>query len=126
MATIKYSRQREAIKTYMESTTSHPTADTVYEHIKKIYPNISLGTVYRNLNFLVEHGELIKLSCEDNKEHYDANTTPHSHFYCRCCHQVLDLDVPIANLEHLSDEVQFQGKIETCVMFYIGTCPDCM
>ena len=49
MANLKYSRQREAIKDYLSSVTTHPTADTVYMHIKEEFPNISLGTVYRNL-----------------------------------------------------------------------------
>ena len=54
MSTIRYSKQREAIKDYLKSVTCHPTADTVYLNIQKTFPNISLGTVYRNLNFLVD------------------------------------------------------------------------
>ena len=57
MATLKYSRQRESIKNYLASTTEHPTADTVYMHVKEEFPNISLGTVYRNLNLLTDLGE---------------------------------------------------------------------
>ena len=56
MAAIKYSRQREAIKHYLASTKEHPTADTVYLHVKEDFPNISLGTVYRNLNLLTDIG----------------------------------------------------------------------
>lgn len=62
MATLKYSRQREAIKDFLMTRKDHPTADVVYENIKKIYPNISLGTVYRNLSLLSEIGEIQKLS----------------------------------------------------------------
>ena len=54
MAGLKYSKQRASIKDYLMHTTSHPTADTVYLHIKEEFPNISLGTVYRNLNLLSE------------------------------------------------------------------------
>ena len=54
MAVLKYSRQREAIKTYLEGRTDHPTADMVYTAIREIYPNISLGTVYRNLTLLAQ------------------------------------------------------------------------
>ena len=50
MAALKYSRQRESIKEFLRSRTDHPTADTVYENLRQIYPNISLGTVYRNLS----------------------------------------------------------------------------
>ena len=65
MAAIKYSRQREAIKHYLASTKEHPTADTVYLHVKEDFPNISLGTVYRNLNLLTDIGEAIKIPTPD-------------------------------------------------------------
>ena len=60
MATLKYSRQRESIKEFLRSRTDHPTADVVYENMKLIYPNISLGTVYRNLSLLADLGEIKK------------------------------------------------------------------
>ena len=62
MAALKYSRQRESIKEFLRSRTDHPTADTVYENLRQIYPNISLGTVYRNLSLLSDIGELGKLT----------------------------------------------------------------
>ena len=62
MATLKYSRQRESIKEFLRTRTDHPTADVVYENMKLIYPNISLGTVYRNLSLLADLGEIKKLS----------------------------------------------------------------
>ena len=58
MATLKYSRQRESIKEFLMTRKDHPTADVVYENVKKIYPNISLGTVYRNLSLLSDLGEI--------------------------------------------------------------------
>lgn len=57
---IKYSRQREAILKDLQSRRDHPTADMVYESVRKEYPNISLGTVYRNLAFLTESGQVLK------------------------------------------------------------------
>ena len=62
MATLKYSRQRESIKEFLTGRTDHPTADFVYENMKQIYPNISLGTVYRNLSLLADLGDIQKLS----------------------------------------------------------------
>ncbi len=59
---IKYSRQRESIVNFLASRTDHPTAETIYQNIKKEFPNISLGTVYRNLSLLEEIGEIIKIS----------------------------------------------------------------
>ena len=58
MAILKYSRQRASIKEYLLETHEHPTADTVYLHVKKEFPNISLGTVYRNLNLLADMGDV--------------------------------------------------------------------
>ena len=60
MANLKYSRQRASIKEYLAKPPSHPTADTVYLHVKEEFPNISLGTVYRNLNLLADIGEAVK------------------------------------------------------------------
>ena len=61
MKTLKYSRQRESIKANLMSRRDHPTADALYASIREEFPNISLGTVYRNLNLLVETGEILKM-----------------------------------------------------------------
>lgn len=81
MATSRRSKQRDAIKSYLMSTTAHPTAETIYGNIKKEFPNISLGTVYRNLNFLVEHGEALRISCGDGSEHFDGKRSPITTFF---------------------------------------------
>lgn len=91
MKTLKYSRQRESIKSCLMARHDHPTADALYTSIREEYPNISLGTVYRNLNLLVELGEIQKLTCGDGADHFDADTSPHYHFVCRDCGQVFDL-----------------------------------
>ena len=80
MATLKYSRQRESIKNYLQSTTEHPTADTVYAHVREKVPNISLGTVYRNLNLLAEAGDALKISTPSGGDRFDGRTNPHYHF----------------------------------------------
>ena len=68
MKILKYSRQRESIKSCLSGRTDHPTADMIYTDIKEEFPNISLGTVYRNLNLLSELGEVQKLACGDGKD----------------------------------------------------------
>ena len=85
MANLKYSRQREAIKDYLSSVTTHPTADTVYMHIKDEFPNISLGTVYRNLNLLADIGEAIKITTPDGGDRFDARTNPHTMLFYGIC-----------------------------------------
>ena len=70
MKILKYSRQRESIKASLMNRKDHPTADAVYASIREEFPNISLGTVYRNLNLLVELGEVQKLTFGDGKDLY--------------------------------------------------------
>ena len=82
MATLKYSRQRESIKEFLRTRKDHPTADVVYENMKLIYPNISLGTVYRNLSLLADLGEIKKLSSFAGADHFDGRTERHCHFMC--------------------------------------------
>ena len=85
MRTLKYSRQRESIMEFLRGRDDHPTADTVYMNIRRVYPNISLGTVYRNLSLLASLGEITRITCEDGADRFDAVTKPHYHVFCRRC-----------------------------------------
>ena len=77
---LKYSRQREVIKDFLCTRKDHPTADVVYMNVRQQFPNISLGTVYRNLTLLSDMGEIIRLRVGDGVDHFDADTSPHNHF----------------------------------------------
>ena len=125
MAGLKYSRQRESIKEFLMIRKDHPTADVVYDNMKIIYPNISLGTVYRNLSLLEEIGEIIKISTGVGPDHYDYNTAPHYHFICRGCGRVMDIDLDFA--DDLMTQVQESTDlaIESCSVSFTGLCPDC-
>ena len=125
MAVTKFSRQRETIREYLMSTKSHPTADMVYEYVRSIYPNISLGTVYRNLNLLAEQGIIVKLAGGEGSDRFDGNTEPHYHFRCRKCGCVSDLN--ISSLEHINTlaAVDFDGIIEGHVVMFYGVCREC-
>ena len=122
---IKYSRQREAIKDYLSHTTAHPTAEQVYLAVRKEYPHISLGTVYRNLNLLVELGEIQKFSCGDGNDHFDYITSPHYHFVCRHCGKIID--IPMAARKELEEAaaMHIQGSIEEHTIFFYGICEEC-
>lgn len=125
MSTIRRSRQRDAIRGYLMSTKSHPTAEVVYEYIKQDFPNISLGTVYRNLNFLVDHGEALRLDFGDGFDHFDGNTAPHNHFFCKKCGQVFDLAMDSIDHIDLIANAGFDGTIEGHTIFFHGLCPNC-
>ncbi len=126
MAGIKYSKQREAILTYLQSTKSHPTAETVYMTIREEFPKISLGTVYRNLNLLAECGEILRLDCGDGNDHFDATTTPHHHFICKECGSVLDLDMPSIDAINNTAATNFDGEIEGHCIYFYGKCKKCL
>ena len=105
MANLKYSRQREAIKDYLSSVTTHPTADTVYMHIKEEFPNIEKMKSY----------ELLV-----------ARTNPHYHFYCKCCKRMIDMDFDhMDKINQLASE-SFDGQIESHTMLFYGICGDCL
>lgn len=126
---MKYSRQREAILAYLHSTKEHPTAEMVYTSIKQENPKLSLGTVYRNLNILAVSGEIQRLSCGDGTDHFDATTTPHSHFVCKGCGRVMDLDMPwisLMNDKFLSEIKDFDGEIYSHQVFFYGLCKKCL
>lgn len=125
MAVNKYSRQREAIKEYLSKTKEHPTADTVYMNIRGTYPNISLGTVYRNLNLLAEQGEIMKLNCRDGCDRFDGNPMPHYHFLCKSCGRVIDIEMESIDHINVIAGAKFSGKIEGHVTFFYGQCPEC-
>ena len=125
MAALKYSRQREAIKEFLNSRYDHPTADTVYENMREIYPNISLGTVYRNLSLLVNIGEVMKITTPNGPDRYDARTVPHNHFICTNCHSVIDLEMEdTKDLVKLAAK-QFDGQIDGCTTHFFGLCKIC-
>ena len=122
---MKYSRQRESIKTFLMTRYDHPTAETVYANIQLEYPKISLGTVYRNLSLLSDIGEIQKISTGNGPDRFDGNPAPHYHFFCTKCGAVMDLNIP--NMDHINllAAHDFEGKIEGHIAHFYGLCPDC-
>lgn len=88
------SRQREVVLEILRSTDTHPTADWIYEKVRERIPNVSLGTVYRNLKVLKEEGEILELDYGATFSRYDARTAKHYHFRCESCGRVFDIDLP--------------------------------
>lgn len=122
---LKYSRQREVIKDFLSGRKDHPTADVVYMNVRQQYPNISLGTVYRNLTLLSDMGEIQRLRLGDGVDHFDGDTSPHNHFVCTQCGGVLDLDMD--NIDHIMETAgrNFAGKIDGHVTYFYGICGNC-
>lgn len=123
---MNYSRQRESIKEYLMSTKEHPTADVIYQHVREENPKISLGTVYRNLTLLVDLGEVRKISIGDGTDHFDADTSAHSHYFCRCCHRLMDVDVTPSVDQILAASSAGIGTVEQASLLFTGVCKDCV
>ena len=126
MKTLKYSRQREVIKEFLRGRTDHPTADMVYLGIRKEYPNISLGTVYRNLSLLASLGEIQRIASEEGADRFDAVTRPHYHVACRRCGRVEDLPMPWENGLDEQAAKHYKGCIEGHTTCFYGLCAACI
>ena len=126
MKQLKYSRQRESIKACLMARHDHPTADAVYAAIKEEFPNISLGTVYRNLNLLVELGEIQKLHCGDGADHFDADIRPHYHFMCRECGCIEDLPMEMSPEINELAQKHVHGKVDSHITYFYGVCDNCL
>ncbi len=120
MKNTRYSFQREVIYNNVMSRKDHPTAEQIYEDVKKEIPNISLGTVYRNLNFLADEGKILKVDLE--KSVFDSTLEVHNHMLCEKCRRVVDVDVDF-------DKVNFFDKIGNIItkadIRFTGICAQC-
>ena len=121
----KRSRQREAILEVIKNTKCHPTADWVYSEVRKVIPNISLGTVYRNLSMLSENGTIKKLNIGTSVEHFDGNPINHYHVMCESCGRIDDIEAePLGQLNKWASEV-FGGEIKEHYTMFVGRCSKC-
>lgn len=120
----KRSRKREAILDCVRSTASHPTAEWVYTQLKPQIPDLSLGTVYRNLAMFKQEGLIASMGIVDGMERFDRNFLPHPHFICTHCGAVIDVD-EIELPEHLISQVHC-GAVRTCLLTFNGICNSCV
>jgi Fur family peroxide stress response transcriptional regulator len=91
----RYSRQRERALELLQDTQAHPTANWLFDRLRKEFPRLSIGTVYRNIGILIEQGLLSRLAFGNTFDRLDANMQPHYHFLCDQCDAIIDLDLPI-------------------------------
>jgi len=121
----RMTKQKKVIMDLLEGTDTHPTADWVYEEARKVLPDISLGTVYRNLRVLTETGIIQELNYGSTYSRYDGNPDLHYHFVCRICGRVLD--VPVKVWENLNQEVaEATGwAVEQHRLEFSGICSEC-
>lgn len=121
----RMTKQRKAILRVLRSTDSHPTADWIYEKVRKEIPNISLGTVYRNLNVLAEHGRIRVLDYGSNHSRYDGNPEQHYHFRCTKCGGVYDLEIDLSSDLNKKINEQTGFIAHSHRLEFSGICPEC-
>ncbi|MAH39003.1 MAG: transcriptional repressor [Dehalococcoidales bacterium] len=119
------SKQKEAIFKVMKETTSHPTAEWVYERVRREIPNISLGTVYRDLESLKQEGEILKLGLAGTRSRFDGKTENHYHFRCLKCGRLFDINGPAdkkidERLAQKTGFTVFEHRLE-----FHGLCKSC-
>ena len=122
---LKHSKQRDSIMEFLRERKDHPTADTVYMNVRKTFPNISLGTVYRNLTLLADIGEISRIRVGDGVDHFDADTSPHYHFICKECGSVIDLEMEDMTDINETANKNFSGLIEGHITYFYGKCGNC-
>ena len=122
---LRYSRQRERIYQYLLASEEHPSAEMVYNDLKSEMPELSLGTVYRNLKLLEELGKVRRVTSFQGTERYDACCGDHVHFLCQCCGMLHD--VPGVSADAIRDTISLDGgyRLSKLDLTITGTCPDC-
>jgi Fur family peroxide stress response transcriptional regulator len=118
-------KQREAILRVLRNTRAHPTADGIYEEVKKEIPNLSKGTVYRNLQVLQEDGAITVLNLNGTLSRFEIKQDSHYHFRCERCGRVFDLDEPVNNEidKRVAERTGF--KVSHHQTEFRGLCKDC-
>ena len=122
---VKKTKQKEVILRVLRSTNSHPTATWIYAEVRKEIPNISLGTVYRNLRLLRERGGILELELSGTASRFDARTDNHVHFTCEKCGQVFDIDEPVSKKLNGRVARKTGFKISHSRLEFRGLCREC-
>lgn len=121
----RFSKKRQAIYDCLCATHSHPTADWIYQQLHPQYPDLSLGTVYRNLSQLKEAGLIQSVGVVNGQERFDADVSSHPHLVCTDCGSVADLKLELPK-SLLADAEEQSGFLLTGVSLRLqGQCPGC-
>ena len=122
----RFSKKRQAIYDALCSTVEHPSAEMVYQALKPVYPDLSLGTVYRNIKGMLESGDVVCVGSVDGCDRYDASIDPHAHMVCCRCGAVVDMEIP-RELEAQCHRLEEQNgiRLELGSLRFGGMCKVC-
>jgi len=121
----KRSRQRDLLLEILRSTTCHPDADWVFARMREKMPNVSLGTVYRNLSQLAAENVILKLDVGQSADRFDGCKDPHYHLACNACGAVVDMPMPYTPSLNAAAEDGSGCQIEGHALLFYGKCPSC-
>ena len=122
---MRKTKQKEAVLRILRGTTSHPAADWIYNEVRKEIPNISLGTVYRNLRLLCQEGEILQLGLCGTSGRFDGRVDNHYHFRCENCGRVFDVDEPVDKEINKRVARTTGFKISCHRLEFRGVCREC-
>ncbi len=120
---MRQTKQKSAILKFLRSKRQHYSATQIYDAVRQEIPNISLGTVYRNLSQLIESGEIISVETSDKCVFYDGFISDHAHFVCKSCREIYDFDMP-KNMANALTGDGFMVDTERFVCY--GLCKNCL
>ncbi len=125
-APTKQFRKRNAILAYLRNTTAHPSAEMVFTDLKQEIPDLSMGTVYRNLSLFKQQGLATSVATVKGVERFDGNIEPHVHFICTDCDAVIDLmDMEVPDSLKAIAETCCGGTVQDCQLSFTGQCKTC-
>lgn len=126
-ASPKNFRKRNAILSYLQCTDAHPSAETIFSDLKQQIPDLSIGTVYRNLTLFRQQGLVSVIATVNGVERFDANTDPHVHFICEGCDAVVDLH-QLSTPQALCSEAESSigCTVSGCQLSFTGKCRSCL
>jgi len=104
---------------------THLTADEVYEKVRRKLPRVSLGTIYRNLEVLAEHGLIRKIELAGQQKMFDGNMQKHYHLQCNKCNNLVDIPVDMVTVDFFESENDNNSKITGFNLELIGVCSRC-
>jgi Fur family peroxide stress response transcriptional regulator len=123
---LKITPQRLEVIRALQSPVSHPSAESIYKKVKKRYPSVSLATVYKTLDTLVQIGEIQVALVSHGRTLYDTRLDDHHHFVCTRCGYVEDVDIKLSCLEHCTPgAVGEHHQVHYSRVVFHGICRDC-
>jgi Fe2+ or Zn2+ uptake regulation protein len=123
--TYRNTTQRAVILAEVASYDGHLTAGEIFERVRRRYPTIAYGTVYRTLHLLAEHGLIQELTFADQASRFDKRVERHDHVHCNACGVIVDVDVPVALMATHVAEEQSGFSISSHHTVFNGLCPEC-